>query len=58
MTNIINEHEICVVALKRSGHHAIVQWLYANVDGGYLFLNQCSPAANPFDLKHIGKKHT
>ena len=56
MTNIINEHEICVVALKRSGHHAIVQWLYANVDGGYLFLNQCSPAANPFDLKHIVKK--
>ena len=56
MTDTVNKHEMRVVALKRSGHHAIIQWMYANVGGGYLFLNQCRPGVNPFDLKHISKK--
>ena len=56
MTDTVNEHEMRVVALKRSGHHAIIQWVYANVGGGSLFLNQCRPGVNPFDLKHIAKK--
>jgi hypothetical protein len=46
--SFINEHEFRVIALQRSGHHAIIQWLLANIDGGYCFLNHCRPGQNPF----------
>lgn len=44
----VNELEICVVALRRSGHHAIVQWLLRHLRGHGCFLNDCRPGVSPF----------
>jgi len=48
-----NEHELRVIALQRSGHHAIIQWLLSNINGGYCFLNHCRPGQNPFLKRFI-----
>lgn len=44
----INETEIAVVALQRSGHHAIINWIMANSSKENTFLNNCLPGYNPF----------
>jgi hypothetical protein len=44
----INETEIAVVALQRSGHHAIINWIIANSSNEPTFLNNCQPCNNPF----------
>lgn len=44
----INEREIVVVALQRSGHHAIINWILANSSKDHTFLNNCLPSHNPF----------
>lgn len=43
-----NRNEICVAALQRSGHHAIINWIVANSAGPACFLNDCRPKLNPF----------
>lgn len=45
---IINKHELRCMALKRSGHHAILNWIMANVDGTYCFINNCRTSRNPY----------
>jgi len=40
--------ELCVTALQRSGHHAIINWISANSAGPVCFLNNCSPGVDPF----------
>ncbi len=53
MNDIVNQQELRVIALKRSGHHAIIQWIYGNLDGEFLFLNHCLPGRNPFRREFI-----
>ena len=43
-----NSNEICVAALQRSGHHAIINWIVANSAGPTCFLNDCRLNVNPF----------
>jgi hypothetical protein len=43
-----NVSEMRVFALRRSGHHAIVNWIRLQVRGRHCFLNDCSPNSNPF----------
>ena len=43
-----NQHEIRVVAQRRSGHHAIVNWIRHQIEGRYCFLNNCGVDGNPF----------
>jgi len=43
-----NRTELCVTALQRSGHHAIINWISANSAVPVCFLNNCSPGVDPF----------
>lgn len=43
-----NNYEFRVIALRRSGHHAIVNWIAGQIDGYQVFLNECHPGKNPF----------
>ncbi len=41
MAAIVNERELRVFAMKRSGHHAVVHWLLLHFEGPVYFLNNC-----------------
>jgi hypothetical protein len=43
-----NRTELCVAALQRSGHHAIINWIISNSADSVCFLNNCRPRENPF----------
>jgi len=43
-----NRTELCVTALQRSGHHAIINWISANAASAVCFLNNCRPGVDPF----------
>lgn len=43
-----NSHEIRIIAQRRTGHHAIVNWIRAQISGRYCFLNNCKANSNPF----------
>ena len=53
MNTWTNKYEFRIMALQRSGHHAIIQWMLANIKGRYCFLNNCIPGKNPFHKEHI-----
>jgi len=44
----VNDVEICVVACKRSGHHAVMNWLAEQFPGTPFFLNNCRVGESPF----------
>lgn len=44
-----NKKEIRVFALRRSGQHAIINWIKYQIRSRYCFLNDCIPDENPFD---------
>ena len=48
---IINRRELQVLALRRSGHHAVIHWIIRQARGRVMFLNNCRPNVNPF-LSH------
>lgn len=43
-----NACEVRIVALRRSGHHAVINWLLHQIRGRYAFLNDCRAGTNPF----------
>lgn len=43
-----NKKEMRIFALRRSGHHAIINWIIYQVKGRYCFLNDCKGSGNPF----------
>lgn len=45
---VTNEREMRVVGMSRSGNHAIINWILAQLDGRYCFLNCAEPKTNPF----------
>ena len=53
----INRLEICAIAVRRSGHHAIVEWLLRLLDGDGCFLNDCRVQSSPF-LRNKGTRAT
>jgi hypothetical protein len=54
----INRLELCVVALRRSGHHAIVEWLLRHLDGDGCFINDCRLECSPFVSSKGGGRAT
>lgn len=44
----VGQREIRVVGLSRSGNHAIINWLLAQMQGRTCFLNCVQPKENPF----------
>jgi hypothetical protein len=45
----LNDTEIRVHGLQRSGNHAIMNWIAAQSPGICVVLNDCEPRTNPFD---------
>ena len=52
MSDIINEVEIRVAGMRRSGNHAIINWLVSHYNDSVCFLNNCE-IGNP--LVNYGK---
>lgn len=48
MRDISNKLELNILALQRSGHHAIINWILQNYPGRHCFLNNILPDTNPF----------
>ena len=48
MNKIINNIEIRIVGLRRSGNHAIINWLASHYNRKICFLNDVKPITNPF----------
>lgn len=44
-----NDLALHVCALQRSGHHAVVQWIFENAEAPKCFLNHCQPDRSPFE---------
>jgi LPS sulfotransferase NodH/GT2 family glycosyltransferase/SAM-dependent methyltransferase len=44
----VNQSEIRIAALQRSGQHGIINWLMAQCPGRILFLNDVQPETNPY----------
>lgn len=49
MGDLPNDLTLRVFAQRRSGHHAIINWLRLNTRGRHWFLNHCKPGRNPFE---------
>lgn len=45
---IVNDLEIRLVGMSRSGNHALVNWILAQTSGRACFLNCAEPGSNPF----------
>lgn len=46
MSDIINDYEIRVFAMQRSGHHAVMEWILGHFDGPVCFINDFSRLKN------------
>lgn len=44
----VNDTEIRVIGMSRSGNHALIRWITAQLDGRTCFLNCAEPKTNPF----------
>src|SRR5215218_6037913 len=44
----VNETEVRVAGMSRSGNHAIINWILAQWSGRTCFLNCAEPGCNPF----------
>jgi hypothetical protein len=44
----VNQHELRLIGLSRSGNHAIINWLISQASGRTCFLNCAQPQQNPF----------
>jgi hypothetical protein len=48
MSDVVNGTIIRVVGMARSGNHAIIDWILAQLAGRWCFLNCVEPVTNPF----------
>jgi hypothetical protein len=48
MALAVNGLEVRIAALRRSGSHAVVQWLLRQLPGRGAFLDNCRPGENPY----------
>lgn len=52
----INRFEFRLSSMKRSGHHAVLNWLFAQCNGQRIcFLNNAVPNANPFMMQNYSQ---
>ena len=45
---VVNKKEIRVLGLRRSGNHAIINWIGNQVDNNSIFINHVRPLENPY----------
>lgn len=45
---VVNKKEIRVLGLRRSGNHAVINWLSKQVEGNVVFINHVKPLENPY----------
>ncbi|MGF1523904.1 MAG: hypothetical protein ACFBSF_16420 [Leptolyngbyaceae cyanobacterium] len=45
---VINKREVRVLGLRRSGNHAIINWIGQQVKGNSVFINHVRPLENPY----------
>ncbi|MEC4893037.1 MAG: hypothetical protein SAL07_12640 [Oscillatoria sp. PMC 1051.18] len=50
-SSVINQTEIRIVGLRRTGNHAIINWLREQATGVVWHLNNVAPLTNPFRYK-------
>ena len=50
-TGIINQKEICIVGMRRSGNHAVLNWIRAQQPGEVCLLNNVAAGTNPYRYK-------
>jgi hypothetical protein len=48
MGSHVNQRELRIVGMSRSGNHAIINWIMQQATGGVCFLNCVEPKTNPF----------
>lgn len=48
--NTVNQKEIRIFGIKRSGNHAIINWLFYQIPNKVVFLNNCYPAGKKLRL--------
>lgn len=46
--NVVNKKEFRVLGLRRSGNHAIINWIGKQVSGNSVFINHVRPLENPY----------
>ncbi|MEM8505540.1 MAG: hypothetical protein AAF716_20605 [Cyanobacteria bacterium P01_D01_bin.1] len=51
LTEIINQKEICIVGMRRSGNHAVLNWIRAQQPGDVCLLNNVAAGTNPYRYK-------
>lgn len=44
----VNRTELRVIGMSRSGNHALIQWIIAQLHGRFCFLNCCEGKSNPY----------
>jgi hypothetical protein len=49
MRHVVNNNEIRIIGMSRSGNHALIQWILGQLPGTYCFLNCCEPGTNPYE---------
>ena len=46
--DVVNQHELRITGMSRSGNHAIIGWIIRQLSGRSCFLNCAEPKTNPF----------
>jgi hypothetical protein len=46
--NYTNKNEFRFIAIQRSGHHAVINWIISNLEGNMCYLNNCHAGMNPY----------
>jgi hypothetical protein len=49
----VNQHELRVIGMSRSGNHAIIQWIMHQTTGRVCFLNCTEGKCNPFQTARV-----
>jgi hypothetical protein len=50
-TEVINQKEVCLVGMRRSGNHAVLNWIRAQQPGEVCLLNNVAAGTNPYRYK-------
>jgi hypothetical protein len=51
-STVINEHEIRIVGMRRTGNHAVFEWIKAQAEGEIQSLNNLEVNVNPYRYKY------
>lgn len=58
LTRIVNEKEIRIYGLRRSGNHGIIRWLLGHMTDNFIFLNNVKLNINPFRSRYYDFKES